>query len=116
MPLATAPAAVTLDLSEQLLRVLASVLDIRQVFPQVSAIANQVLPHDRMTMSLHDGDQTCITHAASNGDGPMVVRVTGADIKSMTEGFSRIVDDSQSHHSEMTFDPPDHRDRLLAAA
>ena len=77
MSSAIAAAAVTLDLSEQLLRVLASVLDIRQVFPQVSAIANQVLPHDRMTMSLHDGDQTCITHAASNDDGPMVVRITG---------------------------------------
>jgi transcriptional regulator with GAF, ATPase, and Fis domain len=115
MKLAVPPAAVTLDLSEQLLRVLASVLDIRQVFPQVSAIANQVLPHDRMTMSLHDGDQTCITHAASNDDGPMVVRVTGAAIGSMTEGFSRIIDDLQVHQPEMTFDPPDHRDRLLAA-
>ena len=106
---------VSLDLSEQLLRLLASVLDIRQVFPQVSAIANQVLPHDRMTMSLHDGDQTCITHAASNNDGPMLVRVSGAAIGSMTEGFSRIIDDLQLHHPEMTFDPPDHRDRLLAA-
>src|SRR6476646_557394 len=86
-------AVVGADVSEQLLRLLASVLDIREVFPQISVVANRVLPHDRMTMSLHDGDQTCITHAASNADGPMLVRVTGPDLRRMTEGFSRIIDD-----------------------
>jgi len=107
--------AVTFDLSEQLLRVLGSVLDIRKVFPEVSAIANQALLHDRLTMSLHDGDQTCITHAASNDDGPLVVRVTGPDLRPMTEGYSRIVDDLSLHTPELRFDPPDHRERLLAA-
>ena len=65
------PIALTADVSEQLLRALGSVLDIRQVFPQISAVANQVLPHDRLTMTLHDG-QTCIAHAASNDDLQML--------------------------------------------
>src|SRR4051812_9563895 len=98
---------VTADLSEQLLRLLASVLDIREVFPEISAIANQALAHDRLTMSLHDGEQTCITHAASNDDGPMLVRVTGEDLRSMAEGFSRIIDDLTQHTPALTFDPPD---------
>ena len=72
---------------------LASALDIRQVFPQVSAIANQMLPHDRLTMTLHDGQQTCIAHAASNDDGPFLVRASGAQVASMVEGTSRIIDD-----------------------
>jgi transcriptional regulator with PAS, ATPase and Fis domain len=108
-------AALTSDVSEQLLRLLSSVLDIREVFPQISAIANQVLPHDRMTMSLHDGDETCITHAASNTDGPMLVRVTGRDLLQMKEGFARIIDDLMQHVPALTFDPPDHGDRLRAA-
>jgi transcriptional regulator with PAS, ATPase and Fis domain len=107
--------SVTADLSEQLLRLLGSVLDIREVFPQISAIANQALPHDRLTMSLHDGDETCITHAASNADGPMLVRVTGPDLRRMREGFSRIIDDLTAHTPALIFDPPDHRDRLRAA-
>jgi transcriptional regulator with PAS, ATPase and Fis domain len=114
LPAAGMP-AVSVDVSEQLLRLLGSVLDIREVFPQISVIAHQVLPHDRMTMSLHDGDQTCITHAASNTDGPMLVRVTGPDLRLMTEGFARIIDDLTQHTPALTFDPPDHGDRIRAA-
>jgi transcriptional regulator with PAS, ATPase and Fis domain len=106
---------VTTDVSEQLLRALAPVLDIRQVFPQVSAIANQVLPHDRMTMTLHDGQQTCIAHAASNDDGPFRVRVTGASLANMVDGFSRIIADLWLETPNLTFDPPDHREKLKAA-
>src|SRR5262245_3498204 len=43
-----------LQASEQLLRVLSGVLDIREVFPQVSEIAQSVLTHDRLTMTFHD--------------------------------------------------------------
>jgi transcriptional regulator with PAS, ATPase and Fis domain len=105
----------TPDVSEQLLRALASVLDIRQVFPQLSTIANQVLPHDRLTMTLHDGQQTCIAHAASNDDGPFQVRATGAQLAAMGEGFSRIIDDLTLDTPNLTFDPPDHRAKWKAA-
>jgi DNA-binding NtrC family response regulator len=108
------PTVLTADVSEQLLRALGSVLDIRQVFPQISAIANQVLPHDRLTMTLHDG-QTCIAHAASNDDGPFFVRVTGPGLTGMVEGYSRIIDDLALDTPNVTFDPPDHRVRVKAA-
>ena len=55
----------TLEVSEELLRAVASVLDIRQVFPDVSEIVQRALPHDRLTMTLHDGRRTLIAHAFS---------------------------------------------------
>jgi hypothetical protein len=108
-------AGMTADLSEQLLRAIASALDIRQVFPQVSAIAKEMLPHDRLTMTLHDGQQTCIAHAVSNDDGPLLVRVSGARIADMVEGSSRIIDDLALDTPEATFEPPDYREKVKAA-
>src|SRR3954451_1326717 len=107
--------AITTDVSEQLLRVLGSVLDIREVFPQVSAIANAVLPHDRLTMTLHDGGQTCMAHAASNDDGPFLVRVSGALVAGMVEGSFRIIEDLSLDVPDLVFDPPNHRDKLKEA-
>jgi two-component system NtrC family response regulator len=105
-----------LDASEQLLRALARVLDIRQVFPQVSEIANKVLPHDRLTMTFHDGQGTFVMQAASNDEGPTSFRATGADTTNLTDGYFRIVDDLANHTKHgMTFDPPDHQQRVLAA-
>jgi transcriptional regulator with PAS, ATPase and Fis domain len=112
---ATPIIGMTADVSEQLLRVLASVLDIRQVFPQVSAIANEVLPHDRLTMTLHDGRRTCMSHAASNDDGPFLVRVSGALVAGMVEGSWRIIEDLTLDVPNLIFDPPDHREKLKAA-
>ena len=40
--------------SVELLRTISDVLDIRTVFPQVSEIANKVLPHDLLTMMFQD--------------------------------------------------------------
>jgi transcriptional regulator with PAS, ATPase and Fis domain len=55
------------EATDELLRALSSVLDIRQVFPQVSAIAGKVLPHDWLTMTFHDMTGSVILEAASNG-------------------------------------------------
>src|SRR5262245_7537946 len=82
-----------LQASEQLLRVLSGGLDIRQVFPQVSEIAQAVLPHDRLTMTFHDGDQgSFVMHAASNDDGPTAVRATGVDKARLVDGFYKVID------------------------
>ena len=66
-------------------------------------------------MTLHDGQQTCIAHAASNDDGPFLVRVSGAGVASMVEGSSRIIDDLTLDTPEATFDPPDYREKVKAA-
>src|SRR2546429_3359472 len=42
------------DTSADLLRTIAEVLDIRSVFPRVSEIVNQVLPHDALELVFHD--------------------------------------------------------------
>src|SRR5262245_3188926 len=87
------------DVSEQLLRVLSGALDIREVFPQVSAVARAILPHERLTMSFHDGLGTCVLHAVSNDDGPLVARVKKR-IDAIFDGSFKIIDD-------LTLDKPD---------
>ena len=105
----------SLEVSEELLRAVASVLDIRQVFPEVSAIVQRVLPHDRLTMTLHDGRRTLIAHAFSNDDGPFLVRATGFEIEGMDDGSAKIIRDLTEEKTTVTFDPPDYRDRAKAA-
>ena len=105
----------SLEVSEELLRAVASVLDIRQVFPEVSAIVQRVLPHDRLTMTLHDGRRTLIAHAFSNDDGPFLVRATGFEIEGMDDGSAKIIGDLTEEKTTVTFDPPDYRDRAKAA-
>lgn len=105
----------SLSVSEQLLRTVASVLDIRQVFPEVSSIVQPVLPHDRLTMTLHDGQQTLIAHAFSNDDGPYLVKATGFEIEAMEDGSSKIIRDLTAETSTLTFEPADYRERSKAA-
>ena len=107
-----------LQASEQLLRLLSDVLDIRQVFPKVSEITQAVLPHDRLTMTFHDGEQgSFVMHAASNDDGPMAVRATGVDRARLVDGFYKVIDDLTLHAivPDVIYDPPDHRQRVVAA-
>ena len=61
---------------DELLRALAPVLDVRQVFPRISQIAATVLPHDRLTLSFHDQGGEILVQAASDWDGlPARLRV-----------------------------------------
>jgi len=106
----------TVAVADELIRALAGVLDIREVFPQVSAIARRVLPHDRLTMTFHDKQGgSIVMHAASNGDGPTAVRATPADPATFSVGSFKIVDDLRTHKPDVIYDPPDHRQRVVAA-
>jgi len=51
--------------SVELLRTIAAVLDIREVFPRVSEIANKMVPHDLLTMMFHDRGGQILIEAAS---------------------------------------------------
>jgi formate hydrogenlyase transcriptional activator len=64
-----------LDASDELLRAVAAVLDVRQVFPRVSDIARQVLPHDRLTFTFYDGHREVRVQADSNPEFPLPDRV-----------------------------------------
>jgi transcriptional regulator with PAS, ATPase and Fis domain len=108
--------AANLEASEQMLQALASVLDIRQVFPQLSEITRKVLPHDRLTMAFLDGQGSCVMEAASNDEGPLAWRARGIDTSRLTDGFFRIVDDLTNYVKPgVTYDPPDHLERIVAA-
>ncbi len=102
-----------LETSEELLRAVSSVLDIRQVFPQISEIANKVLPHDRLTMSFHDHEGNMVVEAASNDDLPPF-RLRGKGRELLTDGQYMIIDDLRDNEPEVT-DPPDLVQRVLAA-
>ena len=106
----------SLEISEQLLRLVGSVDDVREVFPQVSELAGAVLPHDRLAMTLHDEHRTLVAHAFSNADGPFLVRMTSAEIATLEDGWSRIVDDiSELRHPWAAVEPPDYVTLVTAA-
>ena len=54
--------------SQELLQVIADVLDIRVVFPRVSEIARRILPHDALTLSSQDEDLNIQLEASSSDD------------------------------------------------
>ena len=60
--------ATSLESSIELLRTIASVLDIRTVFPRVSEIANRVVPHDLLTMTFHETGGEILIEAASTDE------------------------------------------------
>ena len=104
------------EMSEALLRTIGSVLDIRDVFPQVSSLVQPALPHDRLTMALHDEQRTLVAHAFSNDDGPFLVRISSEEIGGLQDGWFKIIDDLVSSAPKpATVEPPDHRARMIEA-
>jgi DNA-binding NtrC family response regulator len=59
------------DTSIQLLRTIAEVLDIRSVFPRVSEIVNDVLPHDALALKFSDQRGTATVEARSTDELPL---------------------------------------------
>jgi transcriptional regulator with GAF, ATPase, and Fis domain len=100
-------------MSEDLLSLLANVLDIRDVFPQVSEIVATALPHDRLVLWL---PQDRSIHVASNDDGPSINHARGADSDQVTaDGFRLIGDLAREPLSAGIVEPADLHAQLLAA-
>jgi transcriptional regulator with GAF, ATPase, and Fis domain len=104
--------AASIESSVELLRAISGVLDIRGVFPQVSEIANKVLPHDRMTMTFYDRDDL-VVQAASTDEFPHFQRVKFADSTQLAGEF--LVVDDLTQQSLLVVEPADLQDRLVAA-
>jgi len=81
-----------LDASDELLRALATVLDVRQVFPRVSQIAATVLPHDVLTFAFVNEQREFVLHAVSDGSKPLFPRAKLTDSVAMSETFHIIGD------------------------
>jgi two-component system response regulator FlrC len=103
----------TIDSSVELLRAIANVLDIRTVFPQVSAIANKVLAHDLMTMMFHDRGGEILIEAASTDEFRGLIRFIKADDSRADDGFM-IVDDFTTATLPVV-EPRDLGERIVAA-
>src|SRR4030095_12254561 len=67
------------EASDELLRALATVLDVRQVFPRISEIAATVLPTARLPWTFHDRPGEFVFQAASDEWAPLPVRLKVAD-------------------------------------
>lgn len=102
-----------LDASDELLRAVATVLDIRQVFPQVSQIAAAVLPHDRLTFTFHDAQGGIVVQAASDEWDTLPVRLLTTE-PVLASDASRIVNDLTTQMCPIV-EPPDFQDRVVSA-
>jgi transcriptional regulator with PAS, ATPase and Fis domain len=105
--------AADIESSVELLRTIAAVLDIRTVFPQVSEIANKVLPHDLLTMMFHDRGGQILIEAASTDELRGLTRFIKADDSQPDEGYV-IVDDFITATLPIV-EPADLRERIVAA-
>src|SRR5258708_4175192 len=101
----------SIDSSVELLRTISGVLDIRTVFPQVSEIANKVLPHDLLTMMFEDRGQILIEVASSDGF-PDGARLKTNDPKPK-DGF--IIIDDFTTATLAIVEPADLRERIVGA-
>src|ERR1043165_8177727 len=88
------------EILDGLLQTLAGVLDIREVFDRVSAIAQQVLPHDAaiIIVPTGDGDRAHNYALRGFGDVPQTVESRVREPALLTASWDyRIVDDLASH-------------------
>jgi len=105
--------AADVESSVELLRTIAAVLDIREVFPRVSEIANKVLPHDLLTMMFKNRGGEILIEAASTDEFRGLSRFTKTDDSEPPEGFM-IVDDFTTAVLPIV-EPVDLRERIVAA-
>src|SRR6266446_1850198 len=99
-------------MSQDLLSLLADVLDIRDVFPRVSEIVAAALPHDRLVLWLRD-QLNAVIHVASNDDGPSIDQVTGPCVDQTAAEFKLIGDLAREPLGAI--EPADFQEQLLAA-
>ena len=98
------------DLSTELLHTISEVLDIRSVFPRVSEIANDALPHDWLGLVIHDHADRVTLQARSAKSFPEFRRLAVAG-----QGDDQVVCDIEKERLRIVqIDPPDFIDRILA--
>jgi transcriptional regulator with GAF, ATPase, and Fis domain/transcriptional regulator with XRE-family HTH domain len=110
--LAEAARRASVDSSADLLRTIAEVLDIRQVFSRVSEIANQVLPHDSLHLSFHGRGGQWTRQASSSDDFPEWGRLTIAEDPFVAG--PQVVGDLRKVALPVT-NRPDLQDQIMAA-
>lgn len=103
----------SLEASDALLRALSPVLDIREVFPRISKIAQRILPHDLLTLMFHDGAGGIELRARSEGHDYLADKLRLASVSRIDDAFI-LVDDVEAA-SGLISEPPDFWERVRAA-
>ncbi len=104
--LAASERAQNLEASDELLRALSPVLDVRGVFPRISDIAATVIPHDLLTLTFFDEHGAVVQAASHDLSWFAATRLKLADSSRMTNDTFTIVDDLVRETFEIV-DPED---------
>src|SRR5712671_918689 len=64
------PVTGAVELSNELLRTISDVLDVRDVFPQIAQTAGRLLQHDCLDLVVHDPFGTVVSRARSGHELP----------------------------------------------
>ncbi len=91
---------------DELLRALSTVLDIRQVFPQISQIAATVLPHDGLTFALLNGEDEVVVQATSDRWEPLPTRLKVQHLIPQGDGAA-IIGDLEEPNTRPVVEPRD---------
>ena len=98
------------ETSAELLRTIAGVLDIRAVFPRISDIVKQVVPHDGLALKFSDRAGRMTLEARSTQDLPEYGWIACPEDEEFT-----IVSDLRRIRSRATANEPGNVERLVAA-
>ncbi len=100
--------------SDELLRAISTVLDIRQVFPRVSEIAATMVPHDILTLTFHNASGEVVVQATSGEPALFGGRLTITDPSQLQDDSFTLVDDFDGTCCAVV-EPCDFKDRVRAA-
>jgi transcriptional regulator with GAF, ATPase, and Fis domain len=103
-----------LEASDELLRALSAVLDIRQVFPQISQIAATLVPHDRLTFAFLNEQGEVVVQANSDAWEPLPTRLKVQHLIPEGGGVA-IIDDFDEPDTRPAVEPKDFWDLVRAA-
>jgi formate hydrogenlyase transcriptional activator len=95
-----------LEASDDLLRTLSPVLDIRDIFPRISEIASSVLPHDLLTLTFREDDGGVAVQAASLDSRMAGKRFSLGGLSQVADETFTILDDIEAGARD-DGDPPD---------
>jgi transcriptional regulator with GAF, ATPase, and Fis domain len=103
-----------LDAVDALLPMMANVLDVREIFNQVSDVVKPVLPHDRLVLKSFNADRTEISIDAVSGEpiAPLPTRIRVEDGCPVKLHEDEIIEDLELHAADM---PREGRERCAAA-
>jgi transcriptional regulator with GAF, ATPase, and Fis domain len=89
-----------LEVLDQLLLTMAPVLDVREIFNQLSAVVQPVLPHDRLALASYSADRRLLTFDALSGepvpDLPLGFSMDGQQKRAAHDTDEEVIDDVEA--------------------